>query len=116
VRLFESLPVAHDGLVATDGAQSRQQSQRDRRRAGIGLAFSLWQCDKKNHGWREGLPLDRTLPGYGLVGRPSPSRQISPNEKRLLLSDASRAHLYGLAGIKGLLTNHDARLRSGERD
>jgi hypothetical protein len=103
VRLLASLPVADNGSVATDGAPPRQQAQRDRRRAGTGLAFSLWQCDKKNHGWREGLPLDRTLPGYGFVGRPSPSRQISPNEKRLLRSDASRPRLYGLAGIKRLI-------------
>jgi len=103
VRLLAPQSVADDGSVAADGAPSRQQSQRDRRRAGIGLAFRLGQCDKKNQGWREGLPLITTLPGYGFVGRPSPSRQISPNEKRLLPSDTSRVVLYGLAGIKGLV-------------
>jgi len=101
VGLLAPLPVADDSSVAADRAPSRQQLQRDRRRAGIGLAFRLRQCDKKNHGWREGLPLITTLPVYGFVGRPSPSRQINPNEKRLLLSDASRVVLYGLAGIKG---------------
>jgi hypothetical protein len=74
--------VAHDGSVATDGAQSGQQPQRDRRRAVIGLAFRIWQCDKKNQGWREGLPLITTLPGYGFVGRPSPSRQINYERKK----------------------------------
>ena len=102
VSLLAPLSVADDGSVAADRAPSRQQVQRDRRRAGIGLAFRLGQCDKKNQGWREGLPLITTLPGYGFVGRPSPSRQINPNEKRLLLSDAARVVLYGLAGIKGL--------------
>jgi len=23
----------------------------------IDLVFRFWQCDKENHGWREGLPL-----------------------------------------------------------
>ena len=105
MRLLAPQPVTDDGSVAADGAQPRQQLQRDRRRAGIGLAFGLGQCDKKNHGWREGLPLITTLRGYEFVGRPSPSRQINPNEKRLLLSDASRVVLYGLAGIKGHMDN-----------
>jgi hypothetical protein len=109
VRLLAPQPVTDDGSVAADGAQSRQQLQRDRRRTGIGLAFGLGQCDKKNHGWREGLPLITTLRGYEFVGRPSPSRQINPNEKRLLLSDASRVVLYGLAGIKGLGDNFGIR-------
>jgi hypothetical protein len=58
VRLFASLSVTDDGSVATDRAPPRQQVQRNRCHAGIGLAFGLGQCDKKNHGWREGLPLN----------------------------------------------------------
>jgi hypothetical protein len=27
----------------------------------IGLVFWLWQCDKENHGWREGPPLTVVL-------------------------------------------------------
>jgi hypothetical protein len=72
--------------------------QRDR---GRGLVFSLWQCDKKNHGWREGLPLKRTLPGIDLVTGLHPPGKSVPNEKRILRSDTSRV-VCGLAGLKGL--------------
>jgi hypothetical protein len=65
--------------------------QRDRRHADIGLAFSLRQCDNKNHGWREGLPLKRTLPGIDLVtGLHPPGKSIS-DEKRILRSEDARA-------------------------
>jgi len=23
----------------------------------LGVVFGVWQCDKENHGWREGPPL-----------------------------------------------------------
>ena len=35
----------------------------------VDVVFRLWQCDKKNHGWREGLPLvlpARIAPATGL--------------------------------------------------
>jgi hypothetical protein len=83
VRLLAPQSVADDGSVAADGAAPRQQLQRDRGRAGIGLAFRLRQCDKKNHGWREGLPLITTLPGYGFVGRPSPSPVNQSKRKKI---------------------------------
>jgi hypothetical protein len=57
---------------------------------GSGLVFSLGQCDKKNHGWRESLPLKRTLPGIDLVTGLHPPGKSVPNEKRIPLSDASR--------------------------
>jgi hypothetical protein len=60
---------------------------------GLGLAFSLRQCDKKNHGWREGLPLKRTLPGIDLVTGLHPPGKSVPDEKRIPLSDASRVLL-----------------------
>jgi hypothetical protein len=67
VRLFAPSPVTHDSLAVTDRAASRQQLQRDRRHAGVALAFSLLQCDKKNHGWREGLPLTAPCQVFDLV-------------------------------------------------
>jgi hypothetical protein len=41
------------------------------------VVFRLWQCDKENHGWREGPPL--TVPAK--VSGPSPSGKVSSNEK-----------------------------------
>jgi hypothetical protein len=74
VCLLASPPVTDGRLVTAERTSSRQQMQRDR---GLGLAFSLWQCDKKNHGWREGLPLKRTLPGIDLVTGLHPPGKIS---------------------------------------
>jgi len=34
----------------------------------VDVVFHLWQCDKENHGWREGPPLTVPLPKlYGAV-------------------------------------------------
>jgi hypothetical protein len=90
VCLFVSPPVTDDGSVAAERTSPRQQTQRNR---GLGLAFSLRQCDKKNHGWREGLPLKRTLPGIDLVTGLHPPGKSVPDEKRIPLSDALRALL-----------------------
>ena len=39
----------------------------------VDVVFRLWQCDKENHGWREGPPL--TVPAkFRSEDRPSPSR------------------------------------------
>ena len=64
VRLFASPPMPDDRLLTAEWTSPGEQMQRDR---GLGLALRLWQCDKENHGWREGLPLKRTLPGIDLV-------------------------------------------------
>ena len=55
VRLPETSPVADDRVVAADRTTPRQKDQRDR--SGVDVVFRLWQCDKKNQGWREGPPL-----------------------------------------------------------
>ena len=110
MRLLAPPSVTHDGFVTAHRAPSRQQAQRDRRHVGIGLALSLRQCDKKNHGWREGLPLTAPCQVFDLVTGLHPPGKSVPNEKSILLSDDSRGSLYGLAGIKGL----PARLVHGE--
>jgi hypothetical protein len=50
----------------------------------IDLVFRFWQCDKENHGWREGLPLTVSAKfrsrGPGL----HPPVKSAPNEKRIL--------------------------------
>ena len=52
----------------------------------VDVVFSLWQCDKENHGWREGLPLTVACQSFDLlVGLHPPTESVS-NEKRILLS------------------------------
>jgi hypothetical protein len=77
--------VTDDRLVTAERASPRQQMQRNR---GRGLVFSFGQCDKENHGWREGLPLKRTLPGIDLVTGLHPPDKSVQMKKRILLSDA----------------------------
>ena len=62
------LAMADDGIVAAKGTPPREQFQRE-----DGLVLRLWQCDKKNHGWREGRPLT-VAAKFRSKDRPSPSR------------------------------------------
>ncbi len=55
VRLPESPSVADDRVVAAKRAEPRQKTQAESPR--LDVVLRLWQCDKKNHGWREGPPL-----------------------------------------------------------
>ena len=55
VGLAEPPAVANDRIVLADRTSPRQQVQRHY--PGSMLSFVVWQCDKKNHGWREGPPL-----------------------------------------------------------
>ena len=68
VRLLTPLAVAGDGIVAAKGTPPREQFQREG-----GLVLRLWQCDKKNQGWREGLPLT-VAAKFRSEDRPSPSK------------------------------------------
>jgi hypothetical protein len=47
----ESPSVTDDRVLTAHGTSPGQALQWDHR---IGLVFRFWQCDKKNHGWREG--------------------------------------------------------------
>ena len=68
VRLLAPLAVADDGIIAAKRTPPRKQFQRE-----DGLVLRLWQCDKKNHGWREGRPLT-VAAKFRSEDRPSPSR------------------------------------------
>jgi len=39
----------------------------------VDVVFRLWQCDKENHGWREGPPLTVLWQSVDLLAGPSPS-------------------------------------------
>jgi hypothetical protein len=72
VCLLAPLAMADDGIVAAQRTPPRKQLQREGGHR-IGLVLRLWQCDKKNHGWREGLPLT-VAAKFRSEDRPSPSR------------------------------------------
>jgi|ERR1700738_5046028 hypothetical protein len=82
--LFAPPPVTDDGSIAAQRTLSRQQMQRDRGHPEW-VAFSLGQCDKKNHGWREGLPLTAPCQVSTVTGLHPPGKSMS-NEKRILPS------------------------------
>ena len=46
------------------------------------VVFRLWQCDKENHGWREGPPLTGPCQSFDLLAGPSPSRQNQLRTKK----------------------------------
>jgi hypothetical protein len=59
----------------------------------LDLVFRRWQCDKENHGWREGPPL--TVPCQDSIcwrGLHPPAKSVS-NDKRILLCVAGREPL-----------------------
>ena len=59
----------------------------------VDVVFCLWQCDKNNHGWREGPPLTVLWQSVDLLpGLHPPAKSVS-NEKRILLSVGEREPL-----------------------
>jgi hypothetical protein len=74
VHLFESAPVADDGPIAAQRASPGQQGKGD-------LGHRFGQCDKKNHGWREGRPLT-VAAKFRSADRPSPSRYSQLQTKK----------------------------------
>jgi hypothetical protein len=53
----------------------------------IGLVLWFWQCDKENHGWREGPPLTDPCRLRSVKGLHPPGK-FNSNEKRILTSTA----------------------------
>jgi len=45
------------------------------------LVFRFWQCDKENHGWREGPPLTVPCQSFDPLAEPSPSGKVSFEQK-----------------------------------
>jgi hypothetical protein len=59
----------------------------------LDVVFRLWQCDKKNHGWREGPPVTVSCQSFDLLpGLHPPAKSVS-NERRILLSVTGREPL-----------------------
>jgi len=74
------------------------------------VVFRLWQCDKENHGWREGPPLTVPCQSFDLLAGPSPSRQNQLRTKKeySFAPLAARSSIRTLAGLKRLLVQVDS--------
>ncbi len=68
----------------------------------VDVVFRLWQCDKENHGWREGPPLTVPWQSFDLLAGPSPSRQNQLRTKKeySFAPLAARSSIRTLAGLK----------------
>ena len=73
----------------------------------VDVVFRLWQCDKENHGWREGPPLTVPWQSFDLLAGPSPSRQNQLRTKKeySFAPLAARSSIRTLAGLKRLLAH-----------
>jgi hypothetical protein len=60
----------------------------------VDVVFRFGQCDKENHGWREGPPLTVLCESFDLLapGLHPPAKSAS-NEKRILLCVGAREFL-----------------------
>jgi len=91
VRLLDPPSVTDDRSIAAQRASPGQQRKRDLSHPGALLSSASDQCDKKNHGWREGPPVTVSWQSFDLLAGPSPSRQKSAsNKKRIHLCGAGR--------------------------
>jgi hypothetical protein len=48
----------------------------------LDVVFCFWQCDKQNHGWREGPPVTVLCQVFDPLAGPSPSGKSVSNEKK----------------------------------
>ena len=73
----------------------------------LAVVFCFWQCDKKNHGWREGPPVTGLCQSFRSAGRAFTLRQNqSRTKKRIQLSEVGREpSIRTLAGNFRLLGN-----------
>src|ERR1700724_1693444 len=72
VSLAEPLSVPDDRGVPANWASPREEVQRDL--PGVDVVLRVWQCDKKNHVWREAPPLTIPCESFDRLAGPSPSR------------------------------------------
>jgi hypothetical protein len=61
----------------------------------VDVVFRLWQCDKQNHGWREGRADNRSLLKFRSAGQAFTLRQSQLRTKKeycFPLGDAHSGH------------------------
>jgi hypothetical protein len=67
----ETSSMANNRVVPATWTSPRQEVQWDHPR--VDVVFRLWQCDKENHGWREGPPVTVLCQVFDPLAGPSPS-------------------------------------------
>jgi hypothetical protein len=108
VALAKSLSVADDRVVAADRTTPRQKDQRDR--SGVDVVFRVWQCDKKNQGWREGPPLTVPCQSFDLLpGLHPPVKSVSIEKRILLYVGRREAHNQNFGRFKTTFSPSAAR-------
>jgi hypothetical protein len=91
---FPPPAVAGDRILAAPRAPPWQERQRKRGHPGSDLSSGPGQCDKKNHGWREGPPLTVSLLEFRSVEGLHPPGIFNSNEKRILPSAVIRKRMH----------------------
>jgi hypothetical protein len=105
VCLLQPPSVADDRLVATEGAQGSRSPR-------CGLVFCFWQCDKKNHGWREGPPVTVSCQvSICWSGLHPPASQFRTKREYCFAVLEASPSLRTLAGLKRLYDQVDSSTR-----
>ena len=103
--------MADDRVVAADRTTPRQKDQRDR--SGVDVVFRLWQCDKKNQGWREGPPLTVPCQSFDLLpGLHPPVKSVSIEKRILLYVGRREAHNQNFGRFKTTIRSLRVPLRA----
>ena len=68
----------------------------------LDVVFCFWQCDKKNHGWREGPPVTVLCQSFRSAGRAFTLRlnQFRTKKEYSFALPAASPSLRTLAGLK----------------
>src|SRR6059036_149343 len=76
----EPSSMADDRVVPANRTSPRQEVQWDHPR--LDVVLRLWQCDKENHGWREGPPVTVLCQSFRSAGRAFTLRQSQFRTKK----------------------------------
>jgi hypothetical protein len=67
----------------------------------VDVVFRLWQCDKKNQGWREGPPLTVPCQSFDpLPGLHPPAKSVSTKKEYCFTSEDATPSIRNLAALK----------------
>src|SRR5258708_17324841 len=76
---------------------------------GVDVVLRLWQCDKENHGWREGPPVTVLCQSFRSAGRAFTLRlnQVRTKKEYSFCIAGRQPSLRTLAGLKRHLVQVD---------
>jgi hypothetical protein len=104
--------VAGNRVLAAKRASPRQKVPTGSPR--VDVVFRFWQCDKENHGWREGPPRPSLLSFDQLAG-PSPSGKVSfERKKNTAFRWRTRAPTHNIGRLLWAYRTLSSRLPSGK--